>query len=287
MGIRYALGLTPPQLLLAEQGRIDAQRRVFVNPTAGAFTKVMDITQEAVDATPEGDEGSIVRNNGYTFPVAGSHLVLVLDTPLTSPDGIAVVTFAVTVAGGGTDTATATFGVPTSAADQSRVYPKCTMVDIIPVTDATKKITGITGTGVTIANGEAGVRFKVLSAPAQNDATWIEVYRARGFDSPIPGGMPVEIAHNLDSALDTVQGREESSKLSGSMVVSAAWADLRRYNQVRVAFQVQDWVDGKLRASNEIYAGVALTLGKATADGNGEQRLSFTGLFSEFGMVLA
>jgi hypothetical protein len=287
MGIRYALGLTTAQLLLGEQGRIDAQRRVFVNATPGAFTKVMDITQEAVDATPDGDEGSFVRNNGYTFPVAGSHLVLVLDTALTSPDGVAVVTFAVTVAGGGTDTATATFAVPTSAADQTKVYGKCTMVDIIPVTDATKKITAITGTGVTIANGEVGARFKVLSAPAANDATWVEALRVRGFDAPIPSGMAVEIPHNFDAALDSVRGREDSPKLSGSMVLAANWADLRRYNEVTVAFKVEDWVDGKVRVSNEIYGGVTLTLSKASADGNGEQRLSFTGLYSEFGMVLA
>ena len=284
MGIRYALDLSSSAKTLASQGGIAAQRRLYINPTQAIVTPVAELRQDAYDTTGDGDEGTLSQGFGYAYPSGsvGTHMIVVLDSACYSPDGNVVVQFNVHVAGGGTDTATATFALPSQAANTVKLFGKGTAVDLVPDTDATKKITSIDSLAG-ISCGEIGTRFRVLAVPAYNDSGWVELTRLRGFNPALPSPSPVDIAHSFDSAFDTVQGREALPELSGSMVVAGNYDDLRRYNGVTVAFMGQRWVDNRTLVSTELYGGVVLGVKKNSGDGNAEMTLDFNGMVREYG----
>lgn len=287
MGIRYKLDLSASAKTLASQGRIAAQRRVYINPTQAIVAPIAELRQDAVDATGDGDEGTITQEFGYSYPAGavGTHMIVVLDSACASPDGNVVVSFDVTVAGGGTDTATATFALPSQAANQTKVFPKGMAVDLVPDTDATLKITAITGlNGITY--GAVGTLFRVLAVPAFNDSGWVELKRMRSFNGALPSPAPVDIAHNFDSSFDIVQGREALPSLSGSQVAAGAYDDARRYNGTTVALMVQDWVDGRTLVNTQLFGGVVLGAKMNSGDGNAEQTIDLDGMIREFALFL-
>lgn len=283
MGIRYALALTSAAQTLASQGAIAAQRELWINPTKSIFAPVAELRQDVYDTTGDGDEGTIFQSFGYAYPAGavGTHMVVVMDTACESLDGNPVVTFNVTVAGGGSDTATATFVRPSQAASAVKVFGKGVAVDLLPVTDATKKITAIVSLAG-ISYGEVGTKFRVLAVTPYNSADWVEVKRVRSFNTSLPSPMPVDIAHNFDSALDTVQGREEVPMLSGNMVLAGTYDDMRNYNGTTVAIMEKRVVDGRYLVSTEVYGGIVIMVKKETGDGNSECTVSFDGKHREY-----
>lgn len=280
MGIRYKLDLSSTAKPLASQGSIAVQRRLFINPTQSIVAPVAELRQDAYDTTGDGDEGTLSQSFGYSYPAAGTHLIVMLDSAVESLDGNPVIQFNVTVAGGGSDTATATFALPSQAANQTKVFGKGTAVDLVPDTDATKKITAITSLAG-ISYGAIGSLYRVLAVPAANDSAWVELKRIRSFNPGLPSPSPVDIAHSFDSSFDVVQGREGLPSLSGSMVAAGNYDDARRYNGTTVALRYQRWVDGRTLVEDMLFGGVVLGTKLNSGDGNSEVTIDFDGMIRE------
>ncbi|MEI6656888.1 MAG: hypothetical protein WCP45_19135, partial [Verrucomicrobiota bacterium] len=204
-----------------------------------------------------------------------------------SPDlggvgGVMAITFNVTIEGTITDTAVATFHLPTwSGAGSLNRFPIGICADLIPTTvgNIAKKVTAI-GTLVSMANMTPGNKFEIYTTPLASDFVYIEGCTSKGGAFNLPN--IVEIAEGRNAAAYTKLGRSESNKLSIGFVDRGYLEQLNRFNGSQGSVRIDITKDGSVIAQRLLYSGYYVRCSTERGDGDDKVEAKSEGPYDQF-----
>lgn len=193
------------------------------------------------------------------------------------------VTFNVTLAGDISDTATATFHLPTWApAGSKNHFPFGISADLVPDTPANAglKIKAL-GALDSVANMTAGNKFEVYTSPNLEDFTFIDCCRGKGGRLNLPS--IVEIACGTNPSAYTKLGRGESNPLSIEFINRGALEQLAMFNGHQGTIRFDIIKDESVLADRRLFTGFWVRTNGDIPD-TGESTLTAEGPYTAFAL---
>jgi hypothetical protein len=193
---------------------------------------------------------------GVGIPVAGREcFVRIASSKCQGVGGAMAVTLNVTLDDDSTDTAVATFHLPTWAPSGSMNYwPYGTASDLIPAGsgNSAKKIKAITGVNA-VANMKPGNTFEIFTSPNSTDFKFIDCCRGKGGMLNLPGIL--EIACGRNPSAYTKLGRGESNALKVEFINRGAMEQLAIFNGQQGTLRFDIVKDDAILAERRLFTG--------------------------------
>lgn len=204
--MKLNIALTADQVERAREPEIGSDSEVHFAPENMLVIGTLEATGAAV--------GNYTSAGGSGIPAPGRDLILRALGPVKGASGTAmVVTLNVKMDDDTTDTAVATFHIPTYTAGGLNRFPEGLSADFVPtiVGNAAKKIKSITGL-TSITNHTAGNKFEIVTTPNAESFVFIDCCTSKGGGFNYPG--VIEIPCGRNPAAYTREGRGESNPLT-------------------------------------------------------------------------
>ncbi len=273
--MKLNLAITLAQVAVARKPEIGVESQVYFAPEN---CQIMG-TFQALTATT----GEYISAGGSGIPAAGRDVVIrCLSPDLIGVGGAMAITFNVTYEGTITDTAVATFHLPSwSAAGSLNRFPIGICSDLVPTTigNAAKKITAI-GTVVSCANMTPGNKFQVYTTPLLEDFVFIDATTSKGGQFNLPS--IVEIPDGYNAAGYTKLGRSESNKLSIGFRDRGYLEQLNRFNGSQGTIRMDIVKDGSVLAQRLLYSGYFVRSSTERGDGDDHVDAKAEGPYEQF-----
>lgn len=273
--MKLNLAITLAQVAAARKPEIGVESQVYFAPENCQLLG----TVTALTATT----GTYVSAGGAAIPTAGRDVVIrCLSPDLIGVGGVMALTFNVTYEGAISDTAVATFDLPTwSGAGSLNRFPIGICTDFVPTTvgNAAKKITAI-GTLVSVANMTPGNAFQLYSTPLTADFVFIDASTSKGGAFNLPS--IVEIPDGYNAAGYTKLGRSESNKLSIGFRDRGYLEQLNRFNGSQGTIRMDIVKDGSVLAQRLLYSGYFVRASTERGDGDNIVEAKTEGPYDQF-----
>lgn len=219
--MKMNLSVTAAQVPIARGPLVGEEVEVyFARENCLKLGSLRALTATTAEYTSAGGLGIPTTGRELIARIASSNFIGVAGSAMT-------VTLNVTVFGGGTDTAVATFHIPTWSDSSENAFPVGICADIVPVTDPALKIISIVSVA-SVANMTPGNKVEIFTTPNASDFKYISCSRGKGGMLNLPG--IIEIACGRNPSEFTKLGRGESNKLKISFANRGALEQLARYN---------------------------------------------------------
>lgn len=200
--------------------------------------------------------GTYTSAGGLQIPTGGRDVqVRIAGNKCRGVTGSAMtVTFDVTLDDDSSDTATATFHIPTWATEQGNLFPIGISADLIPTTvgNVNKKIKAIVGLD-SVTNMVAGNRFELFCTP--NDASFVEIEGCRGKGGALNMPEVIQIPAGREPVAWTKLGRGKSNPLKIENVSRGALEQLSRYSGHQGTLRFDFVKDDAVTAQIQLYSG--------------------------------
>lgn len=193
---------------------------------------------------------------GVGIPTAGREcFVRIASSRCQGVGGNMAITFNVTLDDDSSDTAVATFHLPTWAPSGSLNYwPYGTAADIVPAGagNAAKKIKAILSVA-SVVNMKPGNTFEVFTSPNASDFKFIDCCRGKGGMLNLPG--IIEIACGRNPSAYTKLGRGDSNPLKVEFINRGAMEQLAIFNGQQGTLRFDIVKDDAVLAERRLFTG--------------------------------
>ena len=245
--MKLNLSLTALQVDRAREPEIGSDSQVFFAPENELLIGTIEATAAAV--------GAYTSAGGQGIPVAGRDLHLRALRPIAGSGGAMTVTLNVTLDDDTSDTAVATFHLPTyTAAGSANFFPQGTAADFVPAGagNSAKKIKAIVGLA-SVANMVAGNQFEVVSTPNLADFVFIDCTTSKAGQFNYPG--IIEIPCGTNPSAYTREGRGESNQLSVGFRDRGVLEQLNRFAGVKGTCRIDVVKGSNILSARIVYGG--------------------------------
>ena len=273
--MKFNLAITTSQVDAARKPEIGVESKVFFAPENCVLRGTVDCTGATT--------GVYTSAGGADIPTAGRDVVLRIHSPnCKGLTGAMAVTFNVTLEGAITDTAVATFDLPTwSGAGGLNQFPIGICADLVPATigNIAKKVTAI-GSLVSVANMVVGNQFQVYQTPLVTDFVEIEACTTKGGAFNLPEPVPVPSGYNPAAWMKI--GRGTIEKLSVGFADRGYLEQLNRFNGAQGCLRIDAVKDGFITAQRLLYSGWFVRCSTERGDGDAIVEAKAEGSYEQF-----
>lgn len=273
--MKLNLSVTTAQVDTARKPEIGLESEVYFAPENCILRGVLTATGAAT--------GAYVSAGGADIPTAGRDVIVRVNNPkCIGVGGAMAVTFNVTLEGALSDTAVATFDLPSwSGAGSLNLFPIGICADLIPATPANvgKKITAI-GTLVSVANMTVGNEFQLYTTPLTADFVKIEACTTKGGAFNLP--EPVSIPEGRNPSAYTKLGRGSIEKLSIGFRDRGYLEQLNRFNGSQGTVRIDIQKDGFVISQRLVYSGWFVRCSTERGDGDDLVEAKSEGSYEQF-----